>query len=579
MPSCSPQSSLTPSCLRVFCRLQNYLKFAGSVQPEYLVLAVLAEESLASACLSQQGISLATAKSGGLGSKIANSFEDLLSVDQQSDTSDSAGDFTSTRQILVRSGAGWFASVLERAQSFARQQGDGDVSTEHLMLGMIEAATPVQSLLNELGVDSEIVRQQFRKITPPAPVLKVDFEFDLPLEEDEQSATTHTASTVDQRSRVVAVIDANLNRCREGLRVLDDFARFVLRSNKLTASLKHLRHRLVSAEKQLLATIPDMLESRNTEADAGTSVSTPGEMSRTGVEELVAANARRVQESLRSLEEFGKLLSPEFAAEVKQIRYESYKLHQQLCVPEQKSTASILEIPTLADATELPESRIRRLKQLAAARLYVLLTESLCQRPWQEVVEEVLAGGADVIQLREKQLSANEVVSRGRWIATACKKSGALFIMNDVPEIAAQADADGVHVGQEDISAQAARQAVGASRLVGLSTHNERQIRDGCLSSDVDYLGVGPVFPSGTKLFDEFPGLTLVNQASQLASLPWFAIGGIQPSNLPDVTAAGATGVAVCGAIIGGANPREATAAIRAMLDDGSPDLLKFSRG
>ena len=572
MTSCSPQSTLTPSCLRVFHRFESYLGIAETAEPGYLVLAVLAEESLASSCLQSFGVNLAAAEAGCLGKAVSREFATLLGEGPLLDVTANPIDCRSIRLSLMQLGVTWAVTILDRAQIVARHQGDADVSTQHLMLGMMEAETPVQSLLIELGVDKNNVVQRFSNQDPPPTSLQVDFEFDLL--GDRSPATLSPQPNSDSRRRIVAVLDANLNRCREGLRVLDDLARFVLQSTQLTSSLKQLRHRLVSAEKTLLATVPDLLACRDTAGDAGTAFTTTTEMQRENVDELAAANARRVQESLRSLEEFGKLFSPKFAAEVKQIRYESYVLHQQLAGNDQQPSEPALEF------IEQPALGTERQQRLAAAKLYVLVTESLCQRPWQEVVQEALAGGADVIQLREKELPTSEVILRGRWVSAACKASGALFIMNDLPEVAVSADADGVHVGQEDISPSEARRIVGASRLVGLSTHSSQQITSATSWVDVDYLGVGPVFPSGTKSFQDFPGLALIGEAATIATKPWFAIGGIKQTNLAEVCSVGGFRVAVCGAIIADPHPWEATAAIRAMLDeDGAADVLKFNRG
>src|SRR5690606_2183195 len=136
------------------------------------------------------------------------------------------------------------------------------------------------------------------------------------------------------------------------------------------------------------------------------------------------------------------------------------------------------------------------------------------------------------------------------------RESGALFIMNDRPDLAVLVDADGVHVGQEELSVREARRIVGPGRLVGVSTHSLEQARlageDGA-----DYLGVGPVFPSQTKSFSELAGLDFVRQVAEEIRLPWYAIGGITPENVSDVLAAGATRIAVSQAVCGSPSPGE----------------------
>ena len=348
-----------------------------------------------------------------------------------------------------------------------------------------------------------------------------------------------------ESSRSLALIDANLNRGREGLRVLDDIARFLLNDGPLCTQIKQLRHDLVAAEGRLKQTVPSLLHHRNVEADAGTSISVEGEMSKTHVAEIAVANARRVQEALRSLEEFGKLHCTAFAERIRQLRYRSYQMEQQLS-----------EACAVVQRQQCP--------QLESAGVYVLITESLSRLPWKETVRACLTQGG-ILQLREKGLSASELLRRSRWFVSACREAGSLAIINDRADIAAMASADGVHLGQTDATVADVRQLLTATQLTGLSTHNATQLA-AAMQTPADYFGAGPVFTSGTKQFDTFAGLDYIRHIAATADRPWFAIGGITLENVAAVAAAGASRVAVCGAVIGTDAPGKAISDLAAAL-------------
>jgi thiamine-phosphate pyrophosphorylase len=185
------------------------------------------------------------------------------------------------------------------------------------------------------------------------------------------------------------------------------------------------------------------------------------------------------------------------------------------------------------------------------------------------VVVEALAGGAQVIQLREKGLPDREVLARAREVRLLTVAAGARFIMNDRPDLARLAAADGVHLGQDDLAVRDARRIIGTRALVGVSTHDPAQLERAVLDG-AGYLGVGPVFPTPTKDFDGLAGLSHVRHAAETVTLPWFAIGGITESNLDEVLEAGATRVAVSAAVTRAASPRRAAATLRARLDAAS---------
>ena len=188
-------------------------------------------------------------------------------------------------------------------------------------------------------------------------------------------------------------------------------------------------------------------------------------------------------------------------------------------------------------------------QRLADARLYVLLDggDDLAQfeRQVNAVVEAV-----DVIQLRDKRLSDRELLERASVLRQRTRESGIQLIVNDRPDLAVVARADGVHLGQEDLSVRDARRLVGTSALIGVSTHDIEQARQAVLDG-ADYLGCGPTFPSRTKQFDRFPGLAFLEQVQAEIRLPCFAIGGIDENNLRQVLATGFQRIVVGGCLNG----------------------------
>jgi len=188
-----------------------------------------------------------------------------------------------------------------------------------------------------------------------------------------------------------------------------------------------------------------------------------------------------------------------------------------------------------------------RRARLAAARLYLV-----CGAQPDEFLDAALAGGVDIVQLRCKDVPDEDVLKTAARFARVCGEHGALLIVNDRPDLARAAGADGVHVGQDDIPVGAAREVVGPDRLVGLSTHSPAQIDS---ATGVDYIGVGPINETPTKPGRPAVGLELVRYAAKHARVPFFAIGGISPANVASVRAAGAERIAVVRALVEAADP------------------------
>ncbi len=398
--------------------------------------------------------------------------------------------------------------IFHQARSLARELAfDPTISSEHLLLALLQEEASLCQSLEPLG----FIRTNLEALVISS-LASPPLEMEEPLNLDD----------VTEKMERDRILDANANRAREAIRVLEDYCRFGLDDAGLSAELKSLRHDLVSTLEEIPGN--HFLISRDTLADVGTTLSAPAEKSRFSLQEVVQANTKRLQESLRSLEEYGKLHSPALGQALEQIRYRAYTLERMLL-----------------------SSQYAR-ERLADVFLCVLVTGSQCWGSLEWTVREAIEGGAGMIQLREKNLTDQELWQRARQVRRWTQEAGALFIMNDRPDIARLVGADGVHLGQEDLPIKEARRILGPETLIGVSTHDLDQVRQ-AVREGASYIGVGPTFPSQTKEFTEFPGLDLLKRVSQETTLPAFAIGGITLANLPEVIDAGGRRVAVSGSL------------------------------
>jgi len=351
-------------------------------------------------------------------------------------------------------------------------------------------------------------------------------------------------------TRILRILDASANRAREALRVLEDCARFAKDDQALTGALKQLRHDLAMALARLPMELA--LQARDTPNDVGTTVKTESEFHRPALRDVLTANAKRLSEALRSLEECAKTLDPAAAAQFEQLRYRGYALEQSL-------TASVL-----ASGGE---------ERFKLVRLCVLLTESLCgPKPWEVILEDILEaappGGYSplCIQLREKQLPDGELLRRARIVAQKCRQARALFIVNDRADVALLAGADGVHVGQSDLPCAGVRRILGSNAIVGVSTENLAQARQ-AVADGATYVAVGPMFPTTTKIKPRLAGPAYAAEAVREIPRPLVAIGGISPENVTELTAVGIRTVAVSAAVLRAPNAGDAVQAILRMLN------------
>lgn len=308
-------------------------------------------------------------------------------------------------------------------------------------------------------------------------------------------------------------LDANFNRAREALRVLEDFARFELEEPRLTAELKALRHDLDALARPHARNFLAARDSHDIGRD--------GDLAEPS--NLPAANFKRAEEAARSIEEHARGKIPAVASGAHRIRYALYALEPRALGPRGR---------------------------VARARLYVLVDERI------DAAREALRGGADVVQLR---VDAPDL-RVARRLADLTHEHGALFIVNNRADLAVACDADGVHVGRTDLPIAAARAVVGEFRIVGATTHSIAEARR-AVTEGADYVSVGPMFPTPTK-----PGLAARGfeylEAAKRLGVPHFCIGGITRANVEPRFGR----VAVCEGVIGQKDPAAAARAIRRRL-------------
>ncbi|HMQ16160.1 MAG TPA: thiamine phosphate synthase, partial [Phycisphaerae bacterium] len=287
---------------------------------------------------------------------------------------------------------------------------------------------------------------------------------------------------------------------------------------------------------------------------------TADELRRDSSEAVLAASFARLGESLRVLGEFGKLAAPPGASPSDASPPDVAPAD---IAPADVAPADVAS-PLAALAEDLRyrayelEQRLRSRGGLRAGfrrvRLYVIITAELCREDWLATAEAALRGGGGCLQLREKALSGAELLRRAKALRAVCDRHGALLVINDRPDIAALAAADGVHLGQDDLPVAQARRVVGARLLIGKSTHTTEQVA-AALDEQPDYIAVGPVFQSPTKPQDHVAGTALVRYAAARTELPLVAIGGLRAEVAGEVIAAGASCLCVCSAVISAPDP------------------------
>ncbi len=322
------------------------------------------------------------------------------------------------------------------------------------------------------------------------------------------------------------IIDANINRLGEGLRVLEEFARMMLNDNFLTQKLKDMRHKTLKIQDEFYK---KLLGSRDVAGDVGSAMDVTGESKKQDEQGIIAANAKRAQESLRVLEEMAKI--PELSLHSEQFRKARFELYT-------------IEKELVARIT-------RRDKTKRIKGLYVIIdTAWLKGRKPAEVTAQAIKGGANVIQLRCKELNPREFLEIASELKEVCSEKSVLFILNDNLEIALAVKADGLHLGQEDMPFNEARKLMPVDMILGCSVSTLDEAKK-ALHNGADYLGVGAIFTTNTKESAKTVGLKRIEQIKKAVDLPVVAIGGINKENLKEVMEAGADAAAVISAVMG----------------------------
>lgn len=351
----------------------------------------------------------------------------------------------------------------------------------------------------------------------------------------------------DEQMRLLRILDANANRAAEGLRTIEEIARLVREDVIAAEWIKNLRHQLATLCKELPRR--ERLAARSAETDVGTLLSTASEVSRVNCDAVVSAAAERTTQALRCLEEFSKLPGSELGEKFKQLRYEAY------------------------DVLAKAELRLTATRATMQGRLYLLID---CSKPLDSFItyiRELSASGVDYFQLRDKSTDAATQLQYARAAVGGLKDFPAELIVNDRVDIALSSGAFGVHLGQEDLPLKDAQRLIQGRLTIGVSTHNLDQAR-AAEQGGADYIGCGPTFVSQTKQFDDFAGLPLLKQVAAEISLPAFAIGGIDRSNISSVMETGCKRIAVSHAIHAADSPVAAANKLKQLLCN-SPNLQR----
>lgn len=335
----------------------------------------------------------------------------------------------------------------------------------------------------------------------------------------------------------------------EGLRTLEDLARFQ-NHGSIQNCYKTLRHDLKRFTSDWDRTA--LLTSRNASDDVGRTTKTESEGLRSeGSIDIAEAAAQRVQQSLRCLEEIAKFLYSNSSAGIESLRYQVYDLNARFLLAQKRDLAFLVK-----------------------SKLYVLADCQMSIVDFQKQIASISHAGVDIIQIRDKQLDAKQIIEYTNAAIAAVDPSQTRIVVNDRADVLSCTPAWGLHVGQSDLSVTQARSLLPGRCVLGLSTHDLRQVKD-AIHIGADYIGCGPTFPSSTKAFDSFSGLDFLKSVVDLlnqeqVTLPAFAIGGIGVGNLPLVLAAGIRRIAVSNAVWGAESAPEATEQLRRLLDQAS---------
>lgn len=339
------------------------------------------------------------------------------------------------------------------------------------------------------------------------------------------------------------IIDANFNRAREAIRLVEDFARFVLNSKTFAQRAKQLRHRLSA----VIAALDNgkLICSRDTVGDVGLGTRVEGGLKRRDLEDCLAAACKRLTEALRVLSETVETLDTATGQAIENLRYDAYTLEKDILI--------------FSDTVE----------KFKHVRLYVIISSSLPA----EVISLTyccIKGGADCVQLRAKAIEDDKFFATAHEFVKICKSGPVLSIINDRTDIAAAAGADGVHLGNQDLPVEQARKLQLTPLIIGSTTHSLEQLQKSCRQMPT-YVALGPVFATPTKPKLKPVGLKYLSEAGDILAdtgIAGVAVGGITLDNVEQVLAAGVNAIAVCSAVTAGGDPAANCRALKAKITD-----------
>jgi thiamine-phosphate pyrophosphorylase len=335
-------------------------------------------------------------------------------------------------------------------------------------------------------------------------------------------------------NRTLRIVDANLNRIGESLRLLEDIARLMLNDAVLSKKLKAMRHNLEDIDFTLKK---QLLQARQADSDVGADTKVEQQLEKRGLLKTVIANSRRIEQSLRVMEELAKTPGINMDSDkFEKVRFELYTIEKEL-----------VSRLSRKDKTD-------RIKGLYA----IIDTDSLKGRRHYDVTKEVLEGGARIIQLRDKNTPKKDLLSIAVELKKLCNEYGALFIVNDYIDIAIASDADGVHIGQDDIPVSVARKLLPIDKIIGCSASN----RDEAIAAEADgadYIAVAAIYKTVSKCDIEVVGLETLRLIKENSRLPVVALGGITCDKISEVISCGADSIALISAIMGASSPQKAT--------------------
>jgi len=325
--------------------------------------------------------------------------------------------------------------------------------------------------------------------------------------------------------RIAQIIDANLDRAREGLRVLEDWARYGLDRVDIVKKIKDFRQILGSYHLDYYK------NARNYSKDNCNGLNHPEQFKRIYTENIISSNSSRIQEALRVLEEFSRNNNYELSKAASLIRYEIYSLE--------------IELLNLTCNKNLIEILIKN-------NLYLITND----KPDLIVdIENLLIEGVKIIQHRFKETDDSNNLKKAKIIRKLCERHGAIFIVNDRLDIALACEADGVHLGQNDLDLISARKILGFSKIIGISANNAQDIKK-AIKNGCDYLGIGPVFQTNTKKLKKPLGIDNIKKLTKDIKIPWYAIGGIKNENIPKLKSNNINKVAIISDIMDDENPK-----------------------